>query len=96
MILWEVMIELVEEFFKTGKDISKELVNVAKDAVSPSDKPKAAGAESNKGLIIACVAIFLFIALGFLLPHLAPKPVKLPKSPREAQAQVEATEKGGN
>lgn len=91
MILWEVMIELLEEFFKTGKDISKELVNVAKDAVSPPKDKPAAGKTSNTGLIIACVAIFLFIAFGFLLPHLAPKPVaKLPKSPREAAAQVEA------
>ena len=91
MILWEVMIELVEEFFKTGKDISKELVNVAKDAISPPKDKGAADPKSNTGLIIACVAIFLFIAFGFLLPHLAPKPVaKLPKSPREAVMIEEA------
>lgn len=92
MILWEVMIELVEEFFKTGKDISKELVNVAKDAISPPEK-KATDPKSNTALIIACVAIFLFIAFGFLLPHLAPKPVKLPKSPREAVMIEEAKQK---
>lgn len=89
MILWEVMIELLGEFAKTGKDISKELVNVAKDAIKPqAAKTAPTDKQSNKPLIIACAAIFLFIALGFLLPHLAPKPQ--PKQPKPAQVETKA------
>ena len=88
MILWEVMIEVLGELAKSSKEVSKEMYNIAKDAVSPPKDKPAADKTSNTGLIIACVAIFFFIAFGFLLPHLAPKPVKLAKSPREAQVEA--------
>jgi hypothetical protein len=85
MLLWEVMIEVIEEFAKAGKDIGKDLINTAKDAVSPPKKTDAPPAPSNTGLIIACAAIFLFILLGFLLPHL--KTATVPRPPQHPQAE---------